>query len=351
MLLSDGTDWFGVASFTLDSAENPMTAAGDIIVGGTSGQMARLAAGSNGQALILASGTPAWSNAGQVPMGAIIPIASNLTGAHAIPSSGTVDSWGFIYCNGAAIPGGNTVSGTTPNITDGRFLRGSTVAGTTGGSATKNLQHTHSFSDTSTSALGTITLNHQHTTDSQSTSTTGGTRASFISANYAISEGAVSFNKNVMNSNQTAHSHSDGSLYAEVGLVLSAGDIVGHRNDKGGTFSSAIDKNYGGSSGGTPSPNRTDVHGTTSTASVSWSSSTVNCTVGAFTFNTDSLDSSTYQNTHTHSFSHTHSTDNQLSNYNAAHTHDVSGTTGNGGSTTQNIEPAYLNVQYVMRVN
>lgn len=40
---------------------NPMTAAGDIIVGGASGSPARLAAGSNGQSLRLASGTPAWA--------------------------------------------------------------------------------------------------------------------------------------------------------------------------------------------------------------------------------------------------------------------------------------------------
>jgi hypothetical protein len=40
---------------------NPMTAAGDIIVGGASGAPARLAKGTDGQVLKLASGTPSWA--------------------------------------------------------------------------------------------------------------------------------------------------------------------------------------------------------------------------------------------------------------------------------------------------
>lgn len=42
------------------SLTNPMSAAGDIIVGGASGAATRLAKGSNGQYLRLSSGTPAW---------------------------------------------------------------------------------------------------------------------------------------------------------------------------------------------------------------------------------------------------------------------------------------------------
>ena len=40
---------------------NPMTAVGDMIVGGTSGAPARLAAGTNGYVLTIVSGTPAWA--------------------------------------------------------------------------------------------------------------------------------------------------------------------------------------------------------------------------------------------------------------------------------------------------
>jgi len=35
-----------------------------------------------------------------------------------------------MYCDGSAIPAGNTLSGNTPNLTDDRFLMGSTTAGT-----------------------------------------------------------------------------------------------------------------------------------------------------------------------------------------------------------------------------
>jgi hypothetical protein len=45
------------------SLTNPMSASGDIIVGGVSGAANRLAKGSDGQHLILASGTPAWAAA------------------------------------------------------------------------------------------------------------------------------------------------------------------------------------------------------------------------------------------------------------------------------------------------
>jgi len=42
---------------------NPMTTAGDIIIGGTSGAPERLGVGSNGQVLTVASGAPAWAAA------------------------------------------------------------------------------------------------------------------------------------------------------------------------------------------------------------------------------------------------------------------------------------------------
>jgi hypothetical protein len=57
----DGAGFQSVtASGATTGMSNPMTAAGDIIVGGASGSPARLAAGTNGQSLRLAAGTPAW---------------------------------------------------------------------------------------------------------------------------------------------------------------------------------------------------------------------------------------------------------------------------------------------------
>jgi hypothetical protein len=97
-----------------------------------------------------------------IPLGGIIAIRQGLTGAHPIPASGVVDSSGFMYCNGAAIPSGNAVSGSTPNLSDGRFLRGATSSGATGGSDSFTLAVTnlpaHSHTGT-TSSSGT----HNHT--------------------------------------------------------------------------------------------------------------------------------------------------------------------------------------------
>ncbi|MGE4334956.1 MAG: DUF2793 domain-containing protein [Pigmentiphaga sp.] len=56
----------GVPSWAAASGgmTNPMTTSGDIIYGGSSGTPTRLAAGSNGQVLTLSGGVPTWSTAG-----------------------------------------------------------------------------------------------------------------------------------------------------------------------------------------------------------------------------------------------------------------------------------------------
>lgn len=55
---------------------NPMTSAGDIVVGGASGAPQRLAAGSAGQVLKMISGSPAWAaEGGGVSVTTAIPIA------------------------------------------------------------------------------------------------------------------------------------------------------------------------------------------------------------------------------------------------------------------------------------
>ena len=117
------------------------------------------------------SGTSAGT--GIAPVGSIISIASNLSGSFSIPVSGTVSS-GWQLCNGVAIPGGNTLSGNTPNLADNRFLMGSSSAGTASGTnlitpvgsigGSQSIQHHHTFAHTHTtnSQLGTISLNHGH---------------------------------------------------------------------------------------------------------------------------------------------------------------------------------------------
>jgi hypothetical protein len=52
----------------IDLLANPMTTAGDIIKGGTSGVPERLAAGSNGHVLTLAAGAPSWAAPGSVTL-------------------------------------------------------------------------------------------------------------------------------------------------------------------------------------------------------------------------------------------------------------------------------------------
>lgn len=103
----------------------------------------------------------------EIPVGTIVPIASNLTGAYSIPASGTVDSRGWMYCDGSAIPAGHTVSGTSPNLTDSRFIMGSTSSGSTGGVNTVNLQHSHTV-NSHTHNIGAHTHTspgHTHTLD------------------------------------------------------------------------------------------------------------------------------------------------------------------------------------------
>ena len=115
---------------------------------------------------------------GTVPLGGIIAIAANITGAMVVPNSGVVSN-GWMRCDGAIIPSnqGNVLSGNTPTLHDSRFLMGSTTAGTADGnnsltpsgslSGTKNIDHTHTYSHThgTDSQLGTIPLLHSHTVD------------------------------------------------------------------------------------------------------------------------------------------------------------------------------------------
>jgi len=50
-----------------DKMSNPMTTAGDIIIGGASGAPARLAKGDDGEVLKLVSGVPSWETGGGAP--------------------------------------------------------------------------------------------------------------------------------------------------------------------------------------------------------------------------------------------------------------------------------------------
>jgi hypothetical protein len=92
---------------------NPMTTSGDIIIGGSSGVATRLAAGTSGYVLTMASGVPAWQSAGA---------ASSVTVGSTSIGSGT--SGRLLYDNAGilgevAVTGsGNAVLATAPTISN-----------------------------------------------------------------------------------------------------------------------------------------------------------------------------------------------------------------------------------------
>jgi hypothetical protein len=87
--------------------------------------------------------TNATNGRGILPIGAIIATLKGYTGAYSCTATVTPDSNGFVLCQGQVLTSGAMSGVTVPNITDGRFLRGSTTSGTLAGSNTKNLSHTH----------------------------------------------------------------------------------------------------------------------------------------------------------------------------------------------------------------
>jgi hypothetical protein len=81
-----GSAWINVTPS--GGLTNPMTTAGDVIVGGAAGAPARLAVGSSGQVLTVVSGAPAWAAAGgggggggfsPFPASLTAPLSANFT--------------------------------------------------------------------------------------------------------------------------------------------------------------------------------------------------------------------------------------------------------------------------------
>lgn len=128
---------------------------------------------------------------GSVPLGSIIAVVPDYANV-SIPTSGSISVDGFQLCDGAAVNvdaviGVGTNLGTDmPNLTDGRFLRGSSASGTTGGSATKTLSesnmpsHNHSINHDHPSSGS-----HSHNINGfrESKQPAGGFAQAFISSN------------------------------------------------------------------------------------------------------------------------------------------------------------------------
>jgi len=122
-----------------------------------------------------------------IPVGVVIPFIggyftssanagfTNVIGNTAATINTLVNGDGFYVCNGAALnlAGSSIFNGSgryLPNLTDSRFLMGSTGAGSLGGSSTMahthTLSHTHSITHTHTTGSFTLTTNeipsHNH---------------------------------------------------------------------------------------------------------------------------------------------------------------------------------------------
>jgi hypothetical protein len=318
---------------------------------------------------------------GTVPLGAIMPVvnSSPITGGgYTIPPSGTVDANGWQLCNGVAIPSGNTLTGSTPDLSDGRYLRGSTVSGTIGGSnaitiGSANLPtHTHGSGTLANAAEAA----HTHT------------KSGGVSAEGAHYHASTALSGNLVNAAELAHTHtsalpahrhfmkvrgtsSDGAHghgmvegahvlaqeisgddphlvglgnYARWGGSWSAAGNHGHT--WGGSWnndsSSIITAPEGDGSGNTyqDGVGYWGVNGTRATSAGSSHNHVISGHTGAVC----AADGTTAA-THTHA-------DTIAYGVGSSHNHVISGSTDNGGfaNTSINNEPQYLNVRYLIRV-
>jgi len=99
---------------------------------------------------------------GLIPIGAVIPVMTHLSGAF-IPAATGVVSKGLMLCDGASIPAGNTLLGTTPNLSNDAYLRGSGVAGAAAGANNKTLNTPQLPSHNHSIVVDADNANHGHT--------------------------------------------------------------------------------------------------------------------------------------------------------------------------------------------
>lgn len=150
-------------------------------------------------------------NSGIIPVGGVIPIFSNLAGSYTLPASGVVSPEGWMRCDGAAIPGGNALSGNTPDITNSRFIMGTDgsgtgavpnddpISGTTGGSNAFTIP-------TTTVSWNPVTVNTTFTDSAWSGSGTF-SRIEFDSAQTPHSHDISTHTHNATHSHLMRHAH------------------------------------------------------------------------------------------------------------------------------------------------
>jgi hypothetical protein len=266
---------------------------------------------------------------GSVPIGSVVPIFSNLTGTYAVPALGVVSAEGWMQCRGTAgqrtVPGAvsptNPMGGQViPDLSDSRFLMGSTTAGTSGGS-------------------NSITPDVSANTANFTSSVVSGATVANFSSTVSTTGGAATFNKNVMNTNQITHDHSTTLAYRAYWSTVTGGADNIIINDGGSsTFlgTTALQTVNSGLSAGTVNAtiNRYQVSSVTGSADATWNSATVSTTFTNPTISAASLDAA--QTAHTHT-----TTAAALNAAQTAHDH--------AGVAFDN-RPLYISVVYMMRV-
>jgi len=133
--------------------DNPMTTGGDIIYGGTSGTPTRLAKGTDGQVLTLASGVPSWTDASGVSSDFIILEDQKPDGTNGGTSSS--GSWYDRVLNTEVVDTGNncSLSSNQFTLTAGTYKIFATVPFNRASGGSIRL---YNVSDSSTEVLGTL---------------------------------------------------------------------------------------------------------------------------------------------------------------------------------------------------
>ena len=180
-----------------------------------------------------------------LPPGTILPIASNITGSHPIPATGVVDSMGYMLCDGSVIPGGQTLSGSTPDLSDGRFLQGAAISGTTGGAATINVQHSHTVSNhTHTLNNHTHDIRHVHKVLAKINSTGGGSETLY--GQQSINTGDTSTTNDIIITNNVGI-----GAFGTFGAAASGGKDDQAVTSDGAWYTNGVISSLGGGSGNT----------------------------------------------------------------------------------------------------
>jgi hypothetical protein len=314
--------------------------------------------------------TGATTGQGAVPVGAVVPVVTALSGSHTIPSSGQVDAAGWQLCDGEAVPSSQTLSGNTPDLTDGRFLRGFTSSSGCGGAATFTLAlgnlaaHDHGGATTSASTTPGATGACGQTTASTTPGATGG--CGQTTSGCGQTTAACASTTGTFSANHTHTFTTGGQNCQHCHCICDAGTHSHGANRS--LYRNAAHWGWGGygrigesaaGDGGTSLSTDSRYHCATYTCCVynatphlhSGTTATVSAnhthSIPSHTHTTPSHTHTTPSHTHT-SAAHTHTTPSHT-HTSAAHTHATTIASAGSGTAVGHL-PIYFNVKYLIRV-